>query len=314
MSKYSKLWGGSKFTDAEKNTPWFKIMQWLGEKQDVLDVGCSSGYFGQKLIQAFDDRVWGIELDAGDAKKARKLGYQKVFEGDLDSFDWSQLHGLLFDSILFVDVLEHVKEPLAVLKAAQKFLKPGGFVYVSIPNVAHISVRIELLEGNFDYEDTGLLDHTHLRFFTAKTVLKLFHDAGMEVVHRDARLDDVSDGHVRAHMRKLGLQPTDKFNDLLHSTEARTFQHIIGARMASKKSTPPEVSLATKLPDEWRYIVKTMTTNEAKIIHLETETANLKDYNNQLEDQLRRIRSNPALWAAKGALNRIKKYVKNLKK
>lgn len=308
MSKYAKIWDKN-FSDAEKNSPWFKIMQWIKPGEDILDVGCSSGYFGEQLMRLRNATVWGLELDHSDAIKAKKRGYQEVYEGDLDTFDWTALGGKKFNSILFVDVLEHVKDPLAVLEAAQKLLKPGGFIYISTPNIAHISVRVELLEGNFDYESTGILDSTHLRFFTTKNIIKLFHDAGMEIIHRDATVNDVPDGQVKARLKKLGLEPTAQFNELLKSNEARAFQHIIGARMAGKKAAlPAALKMSSKLRDEWQEIKVAMANNHNRMQDLEREVKDLRQQNSELEAHIKRIKSNPAAWIIKGAVRRIKKH------
>jgi SAM-dependent methyltransferase len=77
------------------------------------------------------------------------------------------------------DVLEHLRDPLAVLRACRAALKPGGYVVLSLPNIAHADVKLQLLDGRFPYRDTGLLDRTHLRFFTLESVHQLLHDAGL---------------------------------------------------------------------------------------------------------------------------------------
>jgi SAM-dependent methyltransferase len=91
------------------------------------------------------------------------------------------LHGP-FDAIVYGDVLEHLSDPRAVLQALDQTLTPGGTVIVSVPNVAHLWVRLSLLAGRFDYADRGILDRTHLRFFTRRTLLELLRDAGLAVI------------------------------------------------------------------------------------------------------------------------------------
>jgi SAM-dependent methyltransferase len=86
-----------------------------------------------------------------------------------------------FDAIVYGDVLEHLSDPRAALVALDRTLAPGGIVIVSVPNVAHLWVRLSLLAGRFDYADRGILDRTHLRFFTRRTLVAFLHSAGLTV-------------------------------------------------------------------------------------------------------------------------------------
>ncbi len=86
-----------------------------------------------------------------------------------------------FDVILFSDILEHVYDPVAVLRSHLEFLKPGGHVLISLPNIAIWNVRLELLFGRFRYQDTGTLDRTHIRFFNRRSFRELLTDCGLEM-------------------------------------------------------------------------------------------------------------------------------------
>jgi 2-polyprenyl-3-methyl-5-hydroxy-6-metoxy-1,4-benzoquinol methylase len=311
MSKYGKIWDNKKdiIHEKDKNNPWFKLMRWMPEGQRVLDVGCASGYFGEKLMASRGDKVWGLELDPGDAELARKRGYEQVWVGDLDSFDWSQLDGLTFDAIVFVDVLEHIKDPLGCLKAVSMHLAKGGAVYCSIPNIANITVRTELMEGNFDYEPTGILDSTHIRFFTKKTVFTTFGAAGLEITNLDAttNVDDYSEGHIKAHLAKLGLEATTKFDKLLASPEARTFQFIVEAKKAGgAPSLPPEYTIPAKLHDDWPKIARKMDDDDARIKQLERENRDLADKLGAAESRLESIRKHPVRYLTKGVARKVR--------
>ncbi len=308
MSKYSQ----NVVDNKHHNTPWYKIMQWIGDNPKVLDVGCSSGYFGEKLIANKHAQVWGLELDPQDAEEARKRGYQAVFEGDLDNFDWKQIGELKFDAIIFADVLEHVKDPVAVLKATRKLLTKKGCIYASIPNIAHITVRLELLEGNFDYEDTGLLDNTHISFFTLKTIKNTFKEAGLYLQHLDATSNDVPPGQVKSHLRELGLEPQAGFDDVLASQAARTFQYIVAA---GQETPPKEVvvpEFSSKLKDDWPKIEKKMQadfeTIEKLRSDLEVQTTahqELENRTTEMDKQLAFIRRHPIRWILGGAYKRL---------
>lgn len=148
----------------------------------VLDVGCGIGDFSARVRDSLGATVTGIEPDAARAAESRRRGLT-VSEQVLEA----QPEGAMgpFDVVLYMDVLEHLADPGAELRAARRVLAPGGAVIASIPNVAHWSVRMDLLRGRFDYARYGIMDATHLRWFTARTVRTLFESAGLRVVeHR----------------------------------------------------------------------------------------------------------------------------------
>jgi 2-polyprenyl-3-methyl-5-hydroxy-6-metoxy-1,4-benzoquinol methylase len=123
---------------------------------------------GQSLRSAAPGRsVWGIEYDARLAEEAsQKL--ERVITADLNRFDWgAQLSGGRFDCIIFADVLEHLLDPAAVLKASLSPLAPGGCVIVSLPNIRHVSALSSIfVGGTFPRRARGIFDSTHLRWFT----------------------------------------------------------------------------------------------------------------------------------------------------
>ncbi|WP_196232933.1 class I SAM-dependent methyltransferase [Sphingomonas segetis] len=145
----------------------------------VLDVGCGTG--GLTLIVNADKQndVLGLEPDETRASVARTLGL-KVVSSQFDrEFVATQPP---FDVIVFADVLEHSPAPAAMLQTAWGALKRGGLLLASVPNVAHWSVRANLLFGRFDYEPVGIMDATHLRWFTEKTLRSLIRSSGFEIV------------------------------------------------------------------------------------------------------------------------------------
>ncbi len=129
----------------------------------VLDVGSGSGAIGQALKMQGVTNLYAVEVDA-EAREHVKDIYEEV------ASDISEFSGRTFDLILLLDVLEHVTDPQTLFSDAMKTLAPGGKVLISLPNVAHWSVRIPLLFGVFDYYDRGIMDRTHYQFFTRKRV------------------------------------------------------------------------------------------------------------------------------------------------
>ena len=151
----------------------YRLARLTGDRPAVLDVGCAVGYLGEFLRRSSSARwLAGIEIDPGAAETARRH-YDQVIVGSIDDpAVWSQLRRSV-DAMIFGDVLEHTADPVMVLRMARSKLSDDGLIVVSIPNIGHFKVRLGLLLGKFDYEDWGIMDRTHLRFFTLKTAQEM---------------------------------------------------------------------------------------------------------------------------------------------
>jgi SAM-dependent methyltransferase len=144
----------------------------------VLEFGCASGYMSETLRDRLSASVIGVELDA-EAAQVAAVHADRVLVGDAEELDLeAELGGERFDAILFADVLEHLRDPAALLRRVRQFVAEGGVVIASIPNIAHASVRLALLGGSFQYREEGLLDAGHLRFFTREGIQDLFESSG----------------------------------------------------------------------------------------------------------------------------------------
>lgn len=159
---------------------WGLLRLW-GERSglDVLDAGCGFATTSQ-YIERRGNRVTGIESSA-EAVKVAQTRLSRVVQRDLQDVDPNLGP---FDVIIFADVLEHLAWPIGILRRYLDLLKPSGTVIVSLPNVGLWSVRLLHLLGKFDYEETGVLDHTHLRFFTRRSALRLLDEAGLKPIRR----------------------------------------------------------------------------------------------------------------------------------
>lgn len=144
----------------------------------VLDIGCGSGALSE-AIRNKGYIVWGIELNKEAAQKADKR-IDRVINEDLLNFDITKkiIGDVSFDYIVFSNVLEHLYDPFTTIQNYMMFLKQGGSLLISVPNVAVWINRIKLLFGKFDYSDTGLMDRTHIRFFTFKTAKLIVKKSG----------------------------------------------------------------------------------------------------------------------------------------
>ncbi len=229
MSKYSK----NMPPDLKAAIGWF--YDTIKPQTKFLDFGCSTGYFGSIIKNNKNCVVDGVEISE-DIKQARKV-LDKVYSFDLDG-DWPKaIFEKQYDYLFFGDVLEHLKDPGVVLQKAAKLLRPNGKVFVSVPNIAHISIRLELMGGNFEKEPMGILDSTHLKYFTLRSFSELAQDAGYEVASVDYTVNDYPDEVLRKALEKLDLKPDKKFWKMVESKEARAFQYkfVLKPGLKSKK-------------------------------------------------------------------------------
>jgi len=146
----------------------------------VLDVGCGEGGLGRLLKEKGCSRIYGIE-PVTDAARIAETAYDRIFNCDVESA-MESLPEDLFDIIVCADVLEHLKDPWEILERLKKNLKRNGAVVASIPNIRNGRVIGRLLRGEFGYDKEGILDKTHLRFFTFNGIIRLFGDCGYKVV------------------------------------------------------------------------------------------------------------------------------------
>jgi SAM-dependent methyltransferase len=167
-----------KVDPTDSNTAHGAAVQMVGYGKRVLEFGCAAGHVTKVLVEQ-NCRVTGVERDAIAASGASRFA-ERVVVGDIEADEvWGELDDHTFDVLMFGDVLEHMRDPLAVLRRGVPLLAAGGVVVTSIPNVAHGDLRMALLGGHFDYGPWGLLDRTHLRLFTYETMLDLLHQAGL---------------------------------------------------------------------------------------------------------------------------------------
>lgn len=164
-----------------KYSSHYFVRQMVGRNHDVLDLGCGEGFLARELVKD-DNLVTGVDV-LPETKRSDAL--ERYYSADLDQgiapvID--QLNGKRFDRVLLLDVLEHLKNCDGLLQQCKDVVKPGGYVIISLPNIANITVRLALLLGRFNYTERGILDKTHLRFFTRKTARHFVESNGYRIV------------------------------------------------------------------------------------------------------------------------------------
>jgi O-antigen biosynthesis protein len=211
--------------DLESGSVHADVVRLVGGAPRVLELGPATGYMSNAL-RAAGSTVVGIELDPEMAQRAGEF-CERIIVGDLDTIDLAaELGEERFDAIVAADVLEHLKDPLETLNRLRPFLAPEGFFVISVPNIAHGSVRLALLSGDFKYGDIGLLDSTHLRFFTRATLELLLDDAELGLIEMSRHELDIDASEVAFDAAAV---PPGLRDELESDPEARTYQFVVKA-------------------------------------------------------------------------------------
>jgi GT2 family glycosyltransferase/glycosyltransferase involved in cell wall biosynthesis/2-polyprenyl-3-methyl-5-hydroxy-6-metoxy-1,4-benzoquinol methylase len=212
---------------SNENSSHTKILRLVDKGKDVLEIGCATGYMTRYLKEELGCRVFCIEIDPKPAQKARSY-CEELLIGDIEQLDLNEAIGdRRFDVVILADVLEHLKDSRSVLKKLRHFLGDTGYILLSIPNGAHGSIALELLDGKWEYRSQGLLDRTHLHFFDKDGFTTLLDETGYlisqlerVIVHpRDTEMKTPWDSYPRdvtAYLEKV-------------NPEYQTYQFVVKA-------------------------------------------------------------------------------------
>lgn len=199
----------------------------------ILDVGCGKGEMAFQLKMKLNAEVWGIEYVQSAAEKASEK-LDNVIAGKIEDA-LQKLPNNYFDTIIFADVLEHLTNPEFILIEIKKKLKPTGEIVASIPNVRHWSVLLDLVQGNWNYADAGLLDRTHFKFFTKNSIVKMFNTIGIN----DIKLSAVNYPPTDPNHKKVWENFNKSVNGIgldtsTLSEEGIHYQYLVKAQMKSE--------------------------------------------------------------------------------
>lgn len=178
--KISQKWGFEISYYSNARTDIIDLIKQSSESEiSVLEIGCGSGSTMSRIEYLYPNAsVKGIEISDEVAKIGRNQ--LDIITGNIESMELLY-EKECFDYIILADVVEHLRDPEASLKRLSSYLKDDGRILVSIPNIMHKSVINSLLQGEFEYQDSGILDRTHLRFFTLSSIKKMLYRCGMEI-------------------------------------------------------------------------------------------------------------------------------------
>lgn len=276
MSNYTK----NKLIDQDKNTAWTQVLSLIGSGWTILDIGCSSGNLGKELIDKKQAIVDGIDIDDADVTLARqKLRKAEVINVETAT-ELTAIFKDKYDAILFIDVIEHLVDPVAALKKVKSLLKPEGVVIFSIPNMSHVSVRLSLLEGDFTYTQTGLLDKTHLHFYTGKEVQRVFSEAQYRIDNFSCSSLQYPTTLIKERLASIGIEGQkdfSKFISMLEETKGFVYQYVGSAKPdTSKTKNSQQVPKLNAHEKDYKIIEQIIEDQKLHIKNL-TEERKLKD-------------------------------------
>ena len=220
-----------------------KVLNFVGRGKTVLELGCGPGAMTRFMREQLDCRITALEIDAELARLAEPY-CEKLYQVDLESFDFAGAFAdQRFDVVIAADVLEHLKDPWACLRQVRELLKPEAYLIVSIPNIAHNAVIAQLLSGRFPYQSQGLLDYTHLRFFTRRDIETLLLETGFlpQVWQRNI---------VPEQTTEFGTDwtalPEPLRAALAHAEDGQVYQYIIKACPTTEAAWLAQISAENK--------------------------------------------------------------------
>jgi len=221
---------------------------YIGENNNVLDVGCACGDFGKLLLDK-NCNVYGMEYDKESVAIASATdAYKTIHQIDLNCFNGNEYEQYysFFDSIVFLDILEHLVNPERALTYFTKFLKEDGNLIISLPNVSFCDIKLGLLNNEFTYSDTGILDKTHLKFYTHKSIAEMLSRLGFEICDCKPKVAFFSQNGVKMPMPIMHYIKKDP-----HSF---VYQYVIKVKPSDKSKVDLEKSNSNLMNLTWNSI------------------------------------------------------------
>src|SRR5258708_22864809 len=253
---------------ANANDPRTLALRLIGPGKTVLELGAATGRVTRVLSEQ-GCQVVAVERDGAMAPNLEPY-CSRVIVGDVERLLLEEVFGeQRFDVILAGDFLEHLAHPLKLLQDLKRYLSEDGYIVASIPNIAHGSVRLSLLNGKFEYKDIGILDRTHLRFFTLDSILRLFADAGFAIVDvQRVRQDPFKEPYIdRPQPEQIELSPELK-RLIEDDPDAATVQFVVKAFPVN--SSAAQMNALKTLQGQIQEKKKTVFTLEKIVPHLST--------------------------------------------
>lgn len=226
------------------------IINQIKRGSTVLEFGPANGRMTKYLKEALDCKVYLVEIDEQAGKEALQYACELVTD-DIETYSWYEKYeNIRFDYITFADVLEHLRDPESVLVKAKGLLKADGSVLLSVPNLAHNSVLISLMNNEFEYNKTGLLDNTHIHFFTKNSLENAMNRTGLTVVKRFATYAPTGTTEIPVHNEDVpgidaSFWKTRKYGEV--------YQYVYEAKKGAEFADTMETFLSDGI---WHYFAR----------------------------------------------------------
>jgi 2-polyprenyl-3-methyl-5-hydroxy-6-metoxy-1,4-benzoquinol methylase len=203
------------------------VVRMVGKNKRVLEIGCGPGSITKVLAQQGNCQITGLELDL-EAIKIVTPYCVHVMQTDLNSSDWPNLVNDIekFDVIVAADVLEHLYDPWKALQLMAPLINANGYIVISLPHVGHAAIISCLINGDFEYRDSGLLDRTHIRFFGLKNIEALFAQANLKIIEAKYIITLPEETEFVASWSKLSSSLQDT---LMNCKDSEVYQVVLKA-------------------------------------------------------------------------------------
>jgi glycosyltransferase involved in cell wall biosynthesis/2-polyprenyl-3-methyl-5-hydroxy-6-metoxy-1,4-benzoquinol methylase len=236
--------------DRKTRVPLNLILSQIKPNSTVLEFGPANGRMTQVMKEELGCKVYIVELDQELFGKAIEYAEDGICS-DIMKFEWVEyFREIKFDYVIYADVLEHLTNPELVIKKAGDLLCDTGTVFISIPNLAHNDVILSLLMNKFNYSDTGLLDKTHVHFFTYNSAVAMFEKLGYKVEYENYICRNTLNTEIKIQIDDIS---PDIGKYVLDRKEGEVYQFVFGISKADKKCDPIKMDLEDAI-----YVIRTI--------------------------------------------------------
>jgi len=281
-----------------------QVCRMVGHNKNVLELGCAAGAMSAVLAGHYQCRVTGVEYDPTAAESARAY-CQEVLVASLDTPDWpTPLNGRTFDTVVAADVLEHLHAPENCLAEVGKLLEENGRLVVSVPSIAHSGVLAQLMLGEFEYTDIGLLDRTHVHFFTRQSLGRMLHATGFKVI--ETATVDTGPWHPEFSESWQRL-PVPVHDWLAGNPAGRAYQVLM---LAQRCDNPGAWSEPDTAQQGWlESFPSTAETDPEALVRISREADELRQQCHALQLQLKQMQQSQS-WRLTAPLRKIARLLK----